>query len=225
MSGISKIVKLTSSQYATKASASPSQLESNAMYLIVDEEPNKNVYLDLVYPIGSIFISNEDVSPSSTIGGSWIKLPSDIFLRSATSGVSNDDNTNGGSNTAYMPTHTHNMNHTHPDHIHSVGFAPGSVYTDACDAHTHSWHRDKPGWGRATSDMGYAWGSDYYRFNNGGGQTGWDGYHGHTINTLSVTTSSTSVSLSSSARTGNAGSYSVNNMPCYKNVYMWRRES
>ena len=48
--------------------------------------------LDIVYPIGSIFISNTSISPADSIGGTWTKLDSDTFICSGTLG------TTGGTN-------------------------------------------------------------------------------------------------------------------------------
>lgn len=36
--------------------------------------------LDIVYPVGSVFISNNSVSPIDSIGGTWTKLDSDTFI-------------------------------------------------------------------------------------------------------------------------------------------------
>ena len=36
--------------------------------------------MDIVYPVGSVFISNNSVSPADSIGGTWTKLDSDTFI-------------------------------------------------------------------------------------------------------------------------------------------------
>lgn len=36
--------------------------------------------MDIVYPIGSVFISNTSISPANSIGGTWTKLDSDTFI-------------------------------------------------------------------------------------------------------------------------------------------------
>lgn len=36
--------------------------------------------MDIVYPIGSVFISNTSISPADSIGGTWTKLDSDTFI-------------------------------------------------------------------------------------------------------------------------------------------------
>lgn len=51
--------------------------------------------LDIIYPIGSVYISNSSTSPSSTIGGSWTQVTGK-FIRG--------NNSNGSGNAS---THTH----------------------------------------------------------------------------------------------------------------------
>ena len=48
--------------------------------------------MDIVYPVGSVFISNNSVSPADSIGGTWTKLDSDTFICCGT------PNATGGTN-------------------------------------------------------------------------------------------------------------------------------
>lgn len=64
--------------------------------------------LDIIYPVGSVFISNTSISPASTIGGTWTKLDSDTFICCGT------PNTTGGTNSIrltinQMPSHNHKL--------------------------------------------------------------------------------------------------------------------
>lgn len=43
--------------------------------------------LDIVYPVGSVFISNNSVSPADSIGGTWTKLDNDTFICNGTPGT------------------------------------------------------------------------------------------------------------------------------------------
>lgn len=63
--------------------------------------------LDVIYPVGSIYISTVNISPASTIGGSWTQIE-DAVLR----GISEGETGYIGSDThtmtiEEMPSHTH----------------------------------------------------------------------------------------------------------------------
>lgn len=62
--------------------------------------------MDIVYPVGSVFISNNSVSPAYSIGGTWTKLDNDTFICCGT------PNATGGTNSIrltidQMPSHNH----------------------------------------------------------------------------------------------------------------------
>ena len=64
--------------------------------------------MDIVYPVGSVFISNTSISPADSIGGTWTKLDSDTFICCGT------PNTTGGANSIRltineMPSHNHQL--------------------------------------------------------------------------------------------------------------------
>ena len=64
--------------------------------------------MDIVYPVGSVFISNTSISPADSIGGTWTKLDSDTFICCGT------PNTTGGANSIRltineMPSHNHRV--------------------------------------------------------------------------------------------------------------------
>lgn len=48
--------------------------------------------LDIVYPVGSVFISNNSVSPADSIGGTWTKLDSNTFICNGTPGATGGAN-------------------------------------------------------------------------------------------------------------------------------------
>lgn len=88
--------------------------------------------LDLIYPVGSYYITNSNNNPTDIFGGSWIKIPDGYTIRQFESG--HDINTNAGSNSftlgeANMPKHAHTV----PEHTHGI-----SVSTNSAGDHSHS---------------------------------------------------------------------------------------
>lgn len=71
----------------------------------------KEELLNLIYPVGSIYMSVNDVSPSVLFGGSWKKIE-DTFLLSSGSNYSLGET--GGSKDAIVVEHNHTQNaHNH----------------------------------------------------------------------------------------------------------------
>lgn len=76
-----------------------------------------NDLLNKVYPVGAVYISVNDIDPSTLFGGTWERISDGKFLRA--SGSSNATGSTGGSN-----SHTHSTgNHTltineMPSHSH-----------------------------------------------------------------------------------------------------------
>lgn len=52
--------------------------------------------LDIVYPVGAVYISNNATSPSNIVGGTWTEVASDTFICAGT------PNTTGGKNAFYL---------------------------------------------------------------------------------------------------------------------------
>lgn len=64
--------------------------------------------LDIVYPVGAVYISNNSTTPASIVGGTWTKVAADTFICSGT------PNATGGQNsfimsTDQMPKHRHTL--------------------------------------------------------------------------------------------------------------------
>ena len=72
--------------------------------------------LDIVYPVGSIYISMSSVSPVDAIGGTWVRIE-DKFL------YGTDNTSTGGENThiltiSEMPSHSHSYQTEWPASLH-----------------------------------------------------------------------------------------------------------
>ena len=51
--------------------------------IYIKDSADWNTYLDLIYPVGSIYITTSSTSPASSIGGSWSKIEPGTFLMAA----------------------------------------------------------------------------------------------------------------------------------------------
>lgn len=69
--------------------------------------------LDIVYPVGSLYFTNNDTSPAAIVGGSWSQIEPGTFLMAA--GESYNVLSTGGANAhtltvSEMPSHRHSAN-------------------------------------------------------------------------------------------------------------------
>ncbi len=158
---------------------------------------NGKVLADMIYPVGSIYMSVNSTNPGTIFGGSWTQIK-DRFLLAAGSTYSNG--ATGGAATVTLtvdqiPSHNHSWSQT--------------SCTESGN-HTHVVGADKDG------GAGY----NRYTVHISGGSTasgqeyspasGWAGNHTHTIQ-------------GSVGNKGGGGSH--NNMPPYLVVYVWKRTS
>lgn len=209
----------------------------------------KDDLLSAIYPVGSIYMSTNNVDPRALFGGTWEQIK-DRFLLSA--GNSYKVGATGGEathklSTAEMPTHNHSYSGTTGDqsagHTHDFSATTGTVSSD----HGHSGTTNNDG--SHDHDIYYrsgifASGSSskqtmgFENSNNGrtSSPTIPGGTHSHGFSTggisanhthgVSGTTGGASAGHTHnfSGNTGNAGSGSAhNNMPPYLCVYMWKR--
>ena len=162
--------------------------------------------LDQIYPVGSIYMSVNTVSPSLLFGGTWEKLQ-DVFLLGA-------NNTNLGSRGGEQ-THTLSVNEM-PEHTHVQ-----NTHTHAQNSHGHS-----PGSGRnfMTAPTGSSWGEEA-----GGSISGTGKYfvyssssnHNVYLAGSGNTTATNQYATATNRNTG--GGLAHNNMPPYLAVNIWKR--
>lgn len=80
---------------------------------------SKTNIVDMIYPVGSIYMSVNNASPATLFGGTWVQIQDKFLL------ASGPNYTNG--NTGGSDTHRLNANelpaHTHviPEHAHDIG--------------------------------------------------------------------------------------------------------
>lgn len=88
---------------------------------------------DVIYPVGSIYMSMADTDPSKLFGGTWSRIKDYFLLASETAG------TTGGDRFIQiqpenLPPHTHTIpSHQHiiPPHTHTVAISNGGAHTHA----------------------------------------------------------------------------------------------
>ena len=172
---------------------------SNFEYQISKKDESSGItqtLLDKVYPIGAIYMSVNNASPQTFLGGTWEQIQ-DRFLLSA--GDSYQAGETGGEATVALATA--NL----PSHNHSIPALKGTAAS--AGAHTHS----MKGYGNTL-----AAGSTGYRFGGDGDKTTSSVIVSNGAHTHSVTTDA-----STSGKTGSGTAH--NNMPPYLTVYMWKR--
>lgn len=152
--------------------------------------------LDVIYPVGSIYMSVNNVSPQVFLGGTWERIYNRFLLAA-------DDSVTGrhGSDTGGSATHTLTTSEM-PSHSHN----PGTLKASSNGSHVHS----LPNWKNVGTDVVMtagleSWGSgDTPRTINSGSA----GSHEHSI-------------TGSTANAGSGTAFSI--MPPYLAVYMWKR--
>ena len=150
--------------------------------------------LNLIYPIGAVYISVNDVNPANFIGGTWERIQ-DRFLVAA--GDSYEAGTTGG---------TANHTHTTAGHTLTINEMP---------SHSHTLVRQQ--W-YSTDIVSSAMAGSIYSWKSGtgeGGNTSYSWRRPDGVLDIGYTAGNASHSH------GNTGSSS--NLPPYLSVYMWKR--
>ena len=95
--------------------------------------------VDLIYPVGSIYISTNNTNPSLLFGGNWQQIK-DKFLLSC--GDTYNNGATGGSATvsltkSQMPRHTHTQNsHNHTQNEHNHMSQSGRAFVTQSNSYT-----------------------------------------------------------------------------------------
>ena len=178
---------------------------------------------DCIYPIGSIYLSINNINPSEYFGGTWVSWGSGRVPV----GVSSDTNFNTVEKTGGSSTHSHTISVAN-----KAAFTSGSTTLSINQIPSHK-HTGSTGVGQTNSmrvvsaaggsvvpnhSVGYSGGSyaDYSGNNFPGGS------HYHTFTTNSVG-SGYGHTHSIPAHNHTASSNSASSLPPYITCYMWKR--
>lgn len=199
-----------------------------------------NEVIQMAYPVGSIYLSVNNVDPATIFSGTTWERITDKFLLAG--GNSYSIGATGGEAThvlsvSEMPSHNHGLNghvHSLAGHTHYIPSLSGG--TNATGNHVHN---SKNRW---TYFEGIASDPSRHDYFGGGGsilssysaQVGdmannmyENGNHSHTVTTDASNTGGASGNTGgASGNTANSGStYAHNNMPPYLAINIWKRVS
>ena len=193
----------------------------------IDETSLKSALVDLIYPVGSIYMSVTNASPQSFLGGTWeaisgkFLLASDSTYTAGSTGGSVSHTHTTASHTltkSEMPSHDHSASsNLVPNHSHTRGTMEitGSITNALADQASGSGAFVTNGSRSGFNSGGYGWKSlTFTASNSWTGSTSAAGQHSHDI-----TVNSTGGGGAHSH--GDTGSSS--NLPPYLSVYMWKR--
>lgn len=177
---------------------------------------------NLIYPVGSYYMSSSATNPGTLFGGTWEQIKDRMIMAA---GSSYAVGTTGGatSHTHTSAAHTHTSaahTHTTAGHTLTVSEMPSHTHSHPNNGHTFSWgDRNSTLWlnsGQMTAQGATNNGlSSYQGPNNLTNYTGGGASHSH------GNTGSTTPGNTGSTTPGNTGSSS--NLPPYIVAYIWRR--
>lgn len=151
--------------------------------------------INLIYPVGSIYMSTTEVSPEVIFGGKWEQIK-DTFLLACGDGYANG-------NTGGEESHTLTVEEM-PAHSHE----PTDKTVDSDTYNTYGYQLIRHLSSESTGRYMMAAGSDYYAFSMNPNASDYVSKNDLIVSYTSATT---------------GGSQSHNNMPPYLAVYIWKR--
>ena len=234
---------------AEATNAQKATADANGNNIATTYLKNSNIItsiMNVIYPVGSIYITATNTNPQSFLGGTWQQIASGRTLVGAGGGY--NAGATGGSesqnvtlSTANIPSHTHTITDNAGGHIHT-----GTATTSTMKNHYHGAGNYNIGTNNGTffaisteknftmpTDGGSIW---WNGSNNGGSftaaktlrgeqttslaveDTGTIGSHSHTLDIKTAGAHNHTVNA-----TGSGSAFNVNHMQPYLVVYYWQR--
>lgn len=193
----------------------------------IEEEQNSRNLLNKMYPVGSIYITNTNTNPSSTLGGTWQAYAQGRTLV----GVDGSSYTSAGSTggkaiksitTSNMAAHTHNASIS--GKVTST-FKGTSTSTSSSGSHTHSISVNTSGsevTGYSLNTQGNGFGGRVIVYTNATtNNSSSNGSHNHTLTPAGSVSSTFKGTTANTSSTGSGSSLNFQNP--YITVYIWKR--
>lgn len=121
------------------------------------------INVDMIYPIGSLYITTSTVSPAVSFGGTWTQITNDAYLKIVTSNAGSLGGTSSNHKipVSSMPSHSHPYNQW----VFNGSSASGTHYGYGWESNTGTMYNNMPS----------SWASIG---NTGGGQAYYPYYYG-----------------------------------------------
>lgn len=186
------------------------------------QDETNNILLAKIYPVGSIYMSVNNISPSAFLGGTWVQIK-DLFLLSAgdyySAGSSGGEATHQLT-TVEMPMHKHMVEgiatYDDSEHNHSITI---TGTTNSAGTHNHS-----VGYGVLGANGTARHTVNAISSASGVHATDSAGAHTHTFSVYGDTKLGGKHAHNLTGKAKDAGGDNPhNNMPPYLTVYMWKR--
>lgn len=201
-----KINYLTQAQYDT--ALTNNEINENEIYMTPYKEP----IVDLIYPVGSIYMSVNNISPATFLEGTTWEPIQDRFLLAAGSTYTAGE-TGGAATVTLTAAQSGVHQHTHSFTQPTVN---GGAVTNGITGGSHHHVLDRNTRNNSGTETGYG-----YTTQNGTSKpdSTLDSTHTHTLPAHTHSVSGGAVGNTTAASATEAH----NNMPPYLTVYMWKR--
>lgn len=171
---------------------------------------------DVIYPVGSIYMSMASTNPAKLFGGTWTPIRDHFLIGDSKSG-----RTDGSREIQILPANLPPHTHTIPPHVHEVPKHTHRVEISTAGAHTHSFSKIKQaasGTARYVPEKPGAIASS----TSGTITTSKEGAHTHNATVQACAEfATTETKLTTNENTGTAKPIRI--MPPFLTVYMWQR--